>query len=79
MQLAENLTWTGLRQRRHSLQNTNVNVFTESGAVHFQQALMKANENINWSKIVIWHQWEQFDLDEEENSEKEKKNEEKVG
>ena len=43
------------------------------GAVHFQQALMKANENINWSKIVIWHQWEQFDLDEEENSEKEKK------
>ena len=30
------------------------------GAVHFQEALRKANveNHIDWSKIVIWHQWE---------------------
>lgn len=46
------------------------------GAVHFQEGLVKANAdyNVDWSKIVIWHQWEKAEAkDDNKNNDTEKK------
>ena len=32
------------------------------GAVCFQDAIIKANLNVDWEKIVTWHRWENVEI-----------------
>ena len=45
------------------------------GAVQWQQAIVaaKANENLNWNEVVVWHQWETQEVEVEKKNKKSKK------
>ena len=47
------------------------------GAVKFQEDIIRSNSNIDWQKIVTWHQWEKVKVDENKKETKDGKKDEK--